>query len=97
MLKILGMNFQHTNDKDIGMYVHGSDLQLYKKDVQSTWYLSKCTKIKFDKNISTDTTWKYNIYRLQNLSSYRKILHKETFFLSMTEKKGKHERTIARL
>lgn len=35
--------FQHTNDKDIGMYVRGSALyRVQKKIVQRTWYLSKC-------------------------------------------------------
>lgn len=50
---ILGMNFHHTNDiKDIGMYVHGSALYLYKKvSKEHGIYQNVCTKIKFDKTV----------------------------------------------
>lgn len=55
--------FQHTNDKDIGMYVRGSALYRVQKKLSKEHgiYQNVCTKIKFDKNSSTDTTWKYNI------------------------------------
>lgn len=45
------------------MYVRGSALYRVQKKLSKEHgiYQNVCTKIKFDKNSSTDTTWKYNI------------------------------------